>query len=778
MTKDEQPPSIQQSLDLAVQHHTAGRLAEAEKLYQQILQVDPDQPVPLHLLGVIHYQVGKHDIAVDLINRALAISPDYVDALTNLGNVLQAKGKFDQAVASYRKALALSPDFVLAHYNMGSALQELGKLDEAVESFQNAISLSPGYAEAHSNLGNVLSELGKLDEAVASFQKAIDLKPDLAEAHNNLGNSLKNLGKMDEAIASFNKAIAIKPRFAEAHNNMGNVLSQLGKLDEAVISIRIAISLKPDFAEAHCKLGGTLQQLGKMDEAMRCYESAIAIKPDYSMTYYNQAILYQERGQLEDAIAAYRKALDIDPDYEMASTSLLHQLRQACAWGEVDELEVKVREFTEHSIRTGSGVALEPFDNIVSNSDAAENYPVAQAKSRKIMEKMSSLNTDFQFPTGKSPGDKITVGYLSSDFHNHATAHLMLSLFELHDRKDFNIFTFSYGRNDGSDYRKKIINDSDSFFDLQTANHLDAAKEIYRSGVDILVDLKGHTRKSRLEICALRPAPVQVAYLGFPGTSGADFLDFILTDKIVTPEDQSPYYSEKFVYLPDCYQINDAEQEISNAPVTKQEAGLPDEGFVFCSFNTNYKIEPVIFDVWMNLLKQVPGSVLWLFKGNALAENNLKNQAQVRGVDGSRLIFAPHMPKDQHLARYRLADLVLDTRICCGHTTTSDALWAGIPVVTMQGDHFASRVSASILRAVGLPELISHNLEDYEALALRLSRSPHELADLKSRLAHNRLTKPLFDTSRFVKNLEDAYRRMWESYLSDEPLSAIDLNEK
>ncbi len=305
-----------------------------------------------------------------------------------------------------------------------------------------------------------------------------------------------------------------------------------------------------------------------------------------------------------------------------------------------------------------------------------------------------------------------------------------------------------------------------------------AATKINQSGVDILVDLKGHTRNNRLEICALRPAPVQVTYLGFPGTSGADFLDYILTDRIVTPEDQSPYYSEQFAFLPHCYQINDHKQEISDTPFTRLDFGLPEDSFVFCSFNTNYKIEPVMFDVWMSLLNKVPNSVLWLLKSNELAASNLESEAEARGIDAKRLIFAEKIPKDQHLARYRLADLALDTRIYGGHTTTSDALWAGVPVLTLQGAHFASRVSASILNAVGLSELVTRNLADFQSLAIKLSQNSDELEALKAKLARNRLSEPLFDTPLFVANLESLYRRMWDKFLSGEAASKIDLSEE
>lgn len=702
-------PATQQSLQRAIEHHTAGRYGEAEQIYQQILQADPDQPIALHLLGVLAHQTGNSAAAVDLIRKAIAIKPDFVEAHNNLGLALRKLGSLEGAVESYGKAIAINPDFAMAHSNLGNALKEQGKLDQALASFHAALSINPEYAEAHNNLGLVLLSLGKTEQAADSFHKALAINPNYGEAHNNLGLALHSSGQLEQAVSSYHKAIALKPDYAEAHNNLGNALKELARLD--------------------------------------------------------------------DAVGAYRQALRIQPDDEHAAVNLLHQLHHACAWSEIDGLESKVKEFTRRSIDQGNPVTMSPLGNVTSTADGAENLAVARSKSREIASKMSAFKADFKFPAASPAKSPITIGYLSSDFQNHATAHLMLSLFELHNRDQFKVFTFSHGRNESSPYRAKIVGDSDSFFDLRHDDHLQGAEKIFQSGVDILVDLKGHTQNNRLEICALRPAPVQVSYLGFPGTSGADFIDYLITDPTVTPQDQAPYFSEQLVYLPHCYQINDRQQKISDISFSRSDFGLPDKGFVFCSFNGNYKIEPVMFDVWMALLKKVPDSVLWLYRSNDLAEANLKLQAQARGVEAERLIFTGKMPKDQHLVRYQLADLALDTRICGGHTTTSDALWAGVPVITMMGAHFASRVSASLLKAVGLPELISQNLQQYEALAYGLSQNPAQLADLKAKLSRNRLSEPLFDTPRFVKNLETAYRTMWDKYLSGEAAARIDVIE-
>jgi protein O-GlcNAc transferase len=351
----------------------------------------------------------------------------------------------------------------------------------------------------------------------------------------------------------------------------------------------------------------------------------------------------------------------------------------------------------------------------------------------------------------------------------------MLNLYGSHDRRDFKVNCYSYGQADGYTYRRKIEQDCDNFIDLFHLSHVESARRIYQDGVDILVDLVGHTEDNRMTICGYRPVPIQVSYLGFLGSSGADFMDYIITDRVVTPEAHAPYYSENFVYMPHSYQINDYLTETSQTGVKRQEFGLPDDTFVFCSFNKPYKIEPVMFDSWMNILRKVDNCVLWLISGGKTADWNLKLAARERGVDSGRLIFAEMVPLEQHLERLQLADLALDTRIYNGGATTSNALGTGVPLITLLGDHFVSRMSASSLQAIGLPELITHSLEEYEALAVRLARNPAELRSIRQKLNENRSSTPLFDHLRYVRNLENAYRQMWEIFLTGEKPRQIDV---
>ncbi|QTA91412.1 tetratricopeptide repeat protein [Desulfonema magnum] len=549
----------------------------------------------------------------------------------------------------------------------------------------------------------------------------------------------------------------------EAYYSMGIALKNQGKSDDAISCFQKALQLNPDFAEAYVFIGNIIQAQGKSEEAISCYQKALDIKPDFAIAYNNMGNIVKDLGRPDKAIWCYKKALGLKPDMGSACNNLFFQLQQICAWEDFRDLGVKVDNLTKLSLNRGIKTDEDPFVNLTRHADPALNFAVAKSHSDNISKFISDLKVKFSSEKRKKKGSsKIVLGYLSKDFHNHATAHLMLGLFRLHNREEFEVFCYSYGKDDGSYYRRRIQADCDKFVDLYDLSHVDAAKCIYKDGVDILVDLKGYTWGNRLEIPALRPAPVQVSYLGFPGTTGADFFDYILTDRIVTPENQSGFYSEKFAYLPNCYQVNDGNQKISDKKWKKADLGLPDEGFVFCSFNRPYKIEPLMFDIWMRILQQVPKSILWLLLGNETAEKNIIQETKARGVNPARLVFAKMLPKDEHLARHKLADLGLDTRIYNGHTTTSDALWAGVPVITLQGSHFASRVSSSLLTAIGLPELITYDPKTYERLAVRLANNPDELQAIRLKLEKNRLTEPLFDTPRFTRNLEKAYKEMWK----------------
>jgi protein O-GlcNAc transferase len=736
--------NINSTLDAVFESLQEGNLKKALDVCERILKKKPDNVDALNILGTIYFQLNQSDLAISSFRKAVQIDPNYAEAWNNLGNIFQLINRFDEAVSCYQKAVQLNPDLEQTYVNLGIVLQDVGRLDEAIPCYQKAISLNPRLYGAYNNLGLALQDKGHIDEAIRCYQNAVKINPDFAEAYYNFGNALKEKQHLDQALALYEKAIQIHPRYAEAYNNLGIIFREKGQLDEAIASYQRALHLNPKFAEAYSNLANALHEKGEEDETV---------------------------------IACCKKALEINPDLDGAYALLTYQIQRTCNWQELSAMTAKLDGLTGKALDAGGKPSETPFMSIIRHDDPAVNFAVAKLWSHDISKSMADPKGHFSFDFRRKGKTKITIGYLSNDFGNHATSHLMLSLFGLHNRDDFKIFCYSYGKDDGSSYRARIQSDCDKFVDVASLNHDTAAKCIYDNEVDILIDLKGYTRGNRLPICALQPAPIQVSYLGFPGTTGADFFDYIITDRIVTPPDAVTYYSEEFVYLPHCYQVNDYTQSISNKKRTKEAVGLPENSFVLCSFNNPYKIDPVMFDIWMSILQQIPESVLWLLLINRTAEDNLRREAEARGVKSERLIFAESLPKDEHLARLVFADLALDTRIVNGHTTTSDALWAGVPVITLQGSHFASRVSSSILSAIGFTELITHSLEEYESLAVKLARNPVELQEIRQRIEKSRLVAPLFDTPRFVRNLERAYKEMWKIFLAGEAPRQIDVKE-
>lgn len=689
-------------LSQALASHQAGNFADAEAGYRRLLESEPNNADALHLLGVLGLQMQRPEDAVALITRAVTIRPK-------------------------------NPNFL---NNLGEAHRALGQNQEAAKYFKRAIKINPADPAPHNNLGNALAELGRAAEAEACYRRALGIESGDAEVLCNLGDVLKSQGKLEEAAASFRRAAAIDPQSLPALENLSQVVSLLGEQEEAVA----------------------------------CYRKIAARKETDPVAHNNLAVAYFNQGDYAAAIDHHRRALEIDPGLATAAGDLLFALLYTCDWKEVEKLKPDVMALSDALVAKGERACIDPLLDVTLIDDPAKNLAVVKSWSADINKRMAGVAADFSFENRRREKSRLTVGYLSWDYHNHPTAHLMRSLFGLHDRDRLRVHGYSYGPKDDGPYRRAIAGSCDKFTDIRELDHAAAAKVIYDDEVDILVDLKGYTMGSRLEICALRPAPVQATYLGFPGTLGADFIDYNITDKIVTPEDHVAHYGEACVFMPHTYQVNDQTQEIAGTAPTRAACGLPEhgggDGVVFSCFNKCNKYEPVMFEVWMNILKQTPGSVLWLYPANGLAQENLRAEARARGVEPDRLIFAGKLPKSEHLARLQLADLALDTLIYNGHTTTSDALWAGVPVVAMQGKHFASRVSASLLSAIGLADLITGGLEDYEALAVRLAKDGKERRALAGRLKENRRKAPLFDTERFARNLETAYAKMWETYIS------------
>ena len=715
------PP--EQLLLTALECHRAGRFEQARELYTQVLASEPLHFVCLHHLGLIAHQGGDHATALTLIERAVAIQPDYVEAYSNLAAVRRALGDSAGAREAAEKALFLKPDFAQAYCNKGGALEDLGRLEEALAAYRQAISLNPNFVEACANTANILRKLGGAEEAISVCEEIIAQRPDAPDPYFSLGNILKSLSRTDDAITAYRRALALRPSFAEVYTNLGNVLQTKEAFEEAIEAYRQATALRPELVEAHMGMGAAYENLNRIGEAIACYREALARNPD----------LYSLRVWLH------------------------HKRRFICDWDGIMEEEAELLGLI------GTGCALgNPFPFLALEASAADQLQICHDYVKPYEETQKPFA--HQRPIAPRQGRKLRIGYLSADFYRHATALLMVELFERHDRAGFEIIGYSHGPDDHSELGMRVKEAFDRFIDVRTLSDAEVAAQIRTDGIDLLIDLKGHTKDGRTGILAHRPAPVQVNYVGFPGTMGANFIDYIIADPFVLPMDQQPFFAEKIVHLPHSYQPNDSHRLIADFPPTRAECGLPEEGLVFCTFNNTYKLTPAFFDIWMRLLRAVPGSVLWILDAQVLVKENLRREAEKRGVDPSRLVFAPRLASPWHLARHRLADLFLDCLPCNAHTTASDALWAGLPVLTCAGETFAGRVAGSLLHAVGLPELVTYSLEDYEALALRLAREPDCLKQLKHKLLGQRLTAPLFDIKRYTQGLEAAYTTMWENW--------------
>jgi protein O-GlcNAc transferase len=808
--------ALRTKLKRGVALHKQGNLFDAGQIYQEVLQQQPNHFEALHLLGIVALQTRRTEQAVELISKAIelganhaathyhlgnalsnlmrpadalasydmaiALRPDYAEAYCNRGNVLLGLRRTTDALASYTTAIALKPNYAMAHSNRGIALMELRCLGDALASFDKAIALKPEYAEAHCYRGDALRSLQRSVEALASYDMALALRPDYAEAYCSRGNSLLDLDRPNDALVSYDKAIALKPDYAMAHSNRGAVLLDLKlvedalescekavalkedyaeahyncglalldlkRLEEALVSFNMAIELKHDYAEAFCNRGNVLLDLKRYQEALASYEQAIALKPDDARVHHNLGSVFAKLRVYDGALAAYEKALTLDANLIGTEGERLHAKMQICDWSNFDS----ERAHLISSVNSGKANTT-PFAFLAISSSPDEQLRCAKLL---ITNKYPPRNIPF-WHADRCNHNRIRLGYLSADFCEHATSYLIAGMFECHDKSLFDVTAISCGINDKSEIRGRLKESVERFIDAENYSDVQIAKLVKNLEIDILVDLKGFTTESRTGVFAMKAAPVQINYLGFPGTMGASYMDYIIADPIVIPEDHKLSYLEKIILLPNSYQVNDDKRIIAQKTPTRVELGLPPTSFVFCCFNNSYKITPRVFRSWIRILKQVEGSVLWLFEHNAIAASNLRREAVAHGVNAERLIFAKRMALPDHLARHRLADLFLDTLPYNAHTTASDALWAGLPVLTCLGDTFAGRVAASLLNAMRLTELVMTTPEAYEQMAIDLATHSQKLEIIKHKLAGNRLTTPLFDTKQFTKHIELAY---------------------
>lgn len=748
------PMTPPQAMQHAYAAYTSGDWTRAEQVCRSILNAHADYLDALNLLGVIAAQSKRFEDATILLERVVNADPGNAVARNNLGNLHYDLRQYDKALQSFEDALAIKPDYAEAHYNRGVILQELNRFDDALASLDRALECAPGYLEALINRSSVLQELKRFDDALQSCDRALQLKPDSAEAYTNRGAVLQKLKRPVEALDNCNRALQIDSDHAEALITRSAILRDLKRFDSALDSCDHALKIRPGHTIALINRGTILRDLGRPGDALHCFEQVLKIEPDHTDALLNRGRLLGKLRRHEEAVRSYAKLLERIPDYPFARGEYLHQKMLCCDWDQFDFLAGAIDE----DLRAGKKSA-EPFGYLAIAGSPQQMRRCVEIYLADALPAPPPLWTGERYCN-----EKIRVGYLSGEFGEQATSVLMTELFELHDKQRFEIFAIDSGRDDGSARRRRIIDAVDEIVDISRLSDPDAAADIKRRRIDLLINLNGYFGNERQGVFSHRPCPVQVNYLGFPGTIGADYIDYIIADRKVIPPDHRDHYAEKVVYLPDSYQVNDRNRRISERISTRAEANLPGTGFVFCCFNNNYKITPGIFSIWMRLLQTIPGSVLWLLEDNPAAAGNLRREAIRHGNAPERLVFAPRMNLDLHLARHRLADLFLDTLPCNAHTTASDALWAGLPLLTCEGSTFAGRVAASVLDAIGLPELIASSLPEYEEKALQLATNPAMLAGIRSRLARNRTTHALFDTARYCRNIESAYFKMWQRY--------------
>jgi len=785
--------TIQQAFEVALQHHQSGRLVEAEALYRQILTVDPRHADALHYLGVIAHQVGQNDAAVGLIRQAIALAPGVPETHSNIGECYRALGQLDEAIATYRQAIALKPNYPDAHNNLGNALREKGQLDEAVAAFSRATALQPNFADAYSNLGNALQDKGRLEEAIAAYRQAIALKPNFPEAYSNLGNALRNRGQVDEAIAAYHQAITLKPNYPEAHSNLGNALRDSWQLDEAIAAFRQAIALKPNFPEACSNLGNALRDNGQLDEALGSYLRAIALKPNFPEAQYNLGNALRENGQLDEAIAALQEAITLQPNSPEAHNNLGVALKDK---GQLDEAIAAYHR----------AIDLKPaFADAHSNLVFALHYhpgrnaeTVAEKQRSWALQHATALKQFIQpHHNDPNPNRRLRIGYVSPDLRDHVVGRYLMPLFEHHGSTQFELLCYS-GVRRPDEMTARFRSLAGQWRSTVGVGDQQVAELIREDGVDILVDCSLHSAENRLLVFARRPAPVQVSYAGYPGSTGLEAIEYRISDKYLEAEalefpsagsGQAPIRSleigsprppdlpssishsepalslskgpAKRVFLLEsfwCYDPRGMEVAVNELPAMKSKV------VTFGCLNNFCKVNDRVLALWARILGQLEGSrLLLLSPAGSHRERTLALLRQL-GVEGSRVEFVEGRPRREYLEWYQRIDIGLETFPYGGHTTSLDAFWMGVPVPALVGELPVSRAGLSHLTNLGLPELVARSEEEYVNLVVELAGDLPRLAGLRATLRERMRASVLVDAPRYARQIEQAYRQMWEHW--------------
>jgi protein O-GlcNAc transferase len=722
--------------------------------YKEAITIDPNDVSTLINMGSLYNELESYELSLEVLYKAAKINSNIPETWSNIGYAQSKLSLYELAISSYSRAIELNPNCYITWSNISTPFLEINRLEDALEACDTSLRLNSKYYKAWLSKGVILARINKFSDAIYSYDKSLELNPNYSEAWINKGLALFKLNKFNKALSCFNIALNFKPKSAETWYYSADTFFELKNFVDAITHYDKALRLKPDYAEVWASKGITLCSLKRYKEALICFDKAIELQPDYPDAWLFKGDALNDLKEHILSANCYSKTFNLKGDDFYTVGKMHHQMMLACDWKNYDQITNQIFD----GIKRGKKVA-EPF-GIQGIADSEELIKgCAEIYSHDLFPSLGNLTESLKYDH-----QKIRIGYLCGEFRKQATSILMARVWELHDKSKFELFAFDNGWDDSSIYRQRINTAFTRIIDISKLSDLDAAELIKSFEIDILINLNGFFGLPRQKVFSYKPAPIQVNYLGFPGTTGAKYMDYIIADKAVIPKSSKEFYSEKVAYLPHTYQANDNQREISNKVFTRAEQGLPENAFVFSCFNNNYKIIPAVFDSWSAILRGVESSVLWLIKDNPWVEENLKKEAEKRGVDPKRIIFADRIELPEHLARHSLADLFLDTWPYNAHTTASDALWAGLPVLTMVGNTFPGRVASSLLRAIDLSELITPNPNEYENLAIDLAKNPKRLQVIKEKLIKNRHNSPLFDSALFTKDLETAYTKMYEKF--------------
>lgn len=799
--------------NLASAYMRKGRLSEAADCCRQALQINPRLVDAYSNLGNLLKAQGLTQHAYLCYMEALRIQPNFAIAWSNLAGLFMEAGDFQKALAYYKEAIRLKPNFADAHLNQGNVLKAVGRPQDAILCYQRAIQLRPDYAIAFGNLASVFYEQGQLDLAIAHYKQAILLDSTFLEAYNNLGNALKDAGNVEEAISCYQSCLQLQTNHPQALTNLGNIYmewnmmnmaanfykatiavttglsapysnlatiyKQQGHYMEAIACYNEVLRIDPTAADGLVNRGNTLKEMGRVNEAIQDYIRAVTIRPAMAEGHANLASAYKDSGLVEAAIKCYKQALLLRPDFPEAICNLLHTLQCVCDWEDRDSKFVEVETIVRRQIKMSVLPSVQPFHAIAYPFEPVLTLEISRKYAEHCLLVASRFGPQsFVHPPrlpvkGEGGSGRLRVGYVSSDFGNHPLSHLMGSVFGMHNQEHIEVFCYALSQSDGSEWRQRIQSEVEHFIDVSSLSSDVIARMISEAHIQILINLNGYTKGARNEIFAMKPAPIQVSYMGFPGTTGANYIDYLVTDEFVSPTHLSHIYSEKLVHMPHCYFVNDYKQKNQDVldPAChpkRLDYGLPEDKFLFACFNQLYKIHPDIFITWCNILKRAPNSALWLLRFPAAGESRLQAFASAQGVRPDQIIFTDVAAKSEHIRRSSLADVCLDTPLCNAHTTGTDVLWAGVPIITLPLEKMATRVAGSLCYATGFgEEMVVNSMQEYEEKAVSLAQNPAKCQALTAKIKSARMTCPLFDTVRWVRNLERAYFKMWNLYCTE-----------